>query len=217
LKRTEIFIFYTHDKKIPAVYKILEQECQTCDPSVQSGTRNEFARHVCMLDVLPYTACSYKNSLRMSAVPELPHCSSYRKVTDFCYKSVTLMTDSRRFVVLEASKYFASKHQGIALLSKGGGKRSRCFKHSWLGRQCTLICLIYTWHLAPQGNTQIIYVNDFQYEIKICIKLPFVPRRIHLHSSLQRQSCYIVYKEHTNVWYKGSNNRGPTGKILQQL
>ena len=77
-------------------------------------------------------------------------------------------------------------------------------------------CLVYTRHPAPQANTQIIYVNDFQHKIKIYIKIHFVPRRIHLQSSLQRQSGYM-YNEQTNTRYKGSNNRGPTDKILQQL
>ena len=75
---------------------------------------------------------------------------------------------------MEASKYFMSEYQGTALLSKGGDKSSRCFKHRWLDRQCMLtskLGKIYTWHSARQADTHIIYVNDFQYEIKICIKI----------------------------------------------
>ena len=56
-----------------------------CDTRAQSDMRNEFARHVWVVDLKPYTACSYKNRLRMSAVPESPHCSSHRKVTDFFF------------------------------------------------------------------------------------------------------------------------------------
>jgi len=62
---------------------------------------------------------------------------------------------------MEPSKYFTSEYQGIALLSKGGGKSSKCFKNIWLGRQCMLtrklgVNTLYTWDPEPQANTQII-------------------------------------------------------------
>jgi hypothetical protein len=147
-------------KKNTAVYKILALECQTCDTRAQSGTRNKFASHVCIIDVPPYTVCSYKNRLRMPAVPDRPHCSFCRKVTDFCYKSVTLTTLSLKGVRCSWN-LLNILCPNTALLSKGGGKSSKCFQKSWLGRQFMLtrklgVNTVYTWDPKPQANTQII-------------------------------------------------------------